>query len=679
VIDFATLENNNSRFTASFSGTGGNITFSNSGQRGTKKYFTLGVTSFITCIEDIVENLNFFQGHEIYNETDWRNIGALYFKDLPANAQITVQTKPLFSTLSKIILWANPTLMIEDPENEICLSENELLKAISELKNIETKFVPLVKKNNEALIVSAGLIRDFAKKTFEYFYDGRWADLIDQATLSDRSLEGNKFTALKIGPFTGLLARFDSPQTADGLKSKNTLRYFVEPVFINDKYNYYFSTQWNANGDYPLHFDNLKVFFEREFQGYRLEKTGDHFRLVSTLGAELAASKQTLPKPFVLLAGISGTGKTRFVKKQAQAHGVGNSNCCIVPVRPDWHEPSDLLGYVSRVGEKPEYVSTRVLQFVIDAWRAIAPNADANGTGLLNQLSPPYWLCLDEMNLAPVEQYFADYLSVLESRRFNGNIYTCEPLLDCSVLKTNGADVKADLGMIDDDGLWNFFLENGIPLPPNLIVAGTVNMDETTHGFSRKVIDRAFTLDFGEFFPNDYSKFFSGQDKPKILTYGLTSQVTVDSINCDIDNDGQKTIKFLSEVNNILRSTPFELAYRALNELLLHVSSFAPQNNADLQAVWDDFLMTKVLPRIDGDEDKLRVLDASGSSNLLYKLEALLAEELNEIWPDGKERIDLLAEQECGDQITNVACRSKKKIRWMIDRLEANTFTSYWP
>ena len=120
-----------------------------------------------------------------------------------------------------------------------------------------------------------------------------------------------------------------------------------------------------------------------------------------------------LPKPFILLAGISGTGKSRFVRQQAESHGVGNKNFCLVPVRPDWHEPSDLLGYISRIGGKPEYVSTKVLQFIIDAWKAVAPNADSTGLGELDLDSPPYWLCLDEMNLAPVEQYFADYLSAV--------------------------------------------------------------------------------------------------------------------------------------------------------------------------------------------------------------------------------------------------------------------------
>tara|TARA_R110001599_G_scaffold256820_1_gene457118 strand:- start:3757 stop:5607 length:1851 start_codon:yes stop_codon:yes gene_type:complete len=391
------------------------------------------------------------------------------------------------------------------------------------------------------------------------------------------------------------------------------------------------------------------------------------------------SSVTPISKPFILLAGISGTGKTRFVRKQATEHDVGEINFCLVPVRPDWHEPSDLLGYVSRIGEKPEYVSTKVLQFIIDAWKAVAPNADKNGMGELDYSSPPYWLCLDEMNLAPVEQYFADYLSVLESREFNDGEYRCDPLLDKSVLSTKGANVQEDLKLGHDLNLWEFFLANGVSIPPNLIVAGTVNMDETTHGFSRKVIDRALTIDFGEFYPNDYSKFFKRQHKPKILTYSLNTQITPNTINCPIDTDGETTIKFLEAVNELLKNTPFELAYRALNELLLHVSCFAPETNEHLQAVWDDFLMTKVLPRIDGDEDKLRITDSNGVHNLLDKLEELLSVQLKDIWAIDKNRIDLLRVQHDDNPITDVACRSRIKIRWMKDRLDANTFTSFWP
>ena|GEM_PF-4543097 len=159
------------------------------------------------------------------------------------------------------------------------------------------------------------------------------------------------------------------------------------------------------------------------------------------------AVSHRLPKPFLLLAGISGTGKTQWVRDREVA---GKRNVCIIPVRPDWHEPSDLLGYFSRIGEAPVYVlPTEFLRFVIRGWRdawlvekTLTPRSDS-----LTAMTP-FWLCLDEMNLAPVEQYFADYLSVLEGRRWTEGQYECPPLLALGVCRTCGFD--SDRGSRDD-------------------------------------------------------------------------------------------------------------------------------------------------------------------------------------------------------------------------------------
>ena len=124
------------------------------------------------------------------------------------------------------------------------------------------------------------------------------------------------------------------------------------------------------------------------------------------------------------------------------------------------------------------------------------------------------------MNLAPVEQYFADYLSVLETRQWNGEVYQCDPLLKPSVFENIQ---PTDLGLGEGDELWKHFKEAGVSIPFNLIVAGTVNMDETTHGFSRKVLDRALSFDFNEFYPNDFQQYFSSRTKPKNLTYSVYS------------------------------------------------------------------------------------------------------------------------------------------------------------
>ena len=120
-------------------------------------------------------------------------------------------------------------------------------------------------------------------------------------------------------------------------------------------------------------------------------------------------------KPFLLLAGISGTGKSRIVRELARAcwdEGTDKykaqkpKNFQMVQVKPNWHDSSDLIGYVSRVSGKAEFVAGEFLKFIAKAWE---------------NTETPYFLCLDEMNLAPVEQYFAEYLSVIESRKSHEN------------------------------------------------------------------------------------------------------------------------------------------------------------------------------------------------------------------------------------------------------------------
>lgn len=410
-----------------------------------------------------------------------------------------------------------------------------------------------------------------------------------------------------------------------------------------------------------------------------------------------------ISKPFLLLAGISGTGKTRFIRDQASATGSLSETYCLTSVRPDWHEPSDLLGYVSRLSGTAEFVSTDVLRFIVKAWKSAVDAGlsvsflDNSGKGsaltvtggqsLLDNVMP-YWLCLDEMNLAPVEQYFADYLSVLETRHWHWEsdefTYTCDPLLKPFTISqiADQNKLRADLNISESayDHLWDLFCQYGIGIPLNLIVAGTVNMDETTHGFSRKVIDRALTFDFGEFFPNRFDEYFKPNTKIKSLSYPIWSQADLTQLPA-IDSGGKKSIAFLSAVNEVLEGTPFRLAFRALNELLLSVISTSPTDDLTLKAVWDDFMMCKVLPRIDGDRDKLAAKE-SGQS-LLQALSRTLETGLSDFWHEGegsaKARPDLYRESTGAEQVIRIPCRSKQKIAWMQQRLEKSEFTSFWP
>ncbi len=424
---------------------------------------------------------------------------------------------------------------------------------------------------------------------------------------------------------------------------------------------------------------DLLAFYEKTPDLWMKIKRNEISNISPPQNSMIQIENISVPKPFILLSGISGTGKTRFVKQQAKYSKEDETNYCLVPVRPDWHEPSDLLGYISRLGSNgAEYIVTDFLRFIVAAWKHIIKHIDGNELTFKDN-AVPYWLCLDEMNLAPVEQYFADYLSIIETRYWEDGQYHCAPLFNASIF-TQVADkstLRSSLNLEGDENsnLWNYFLKQGISIPPNLIVAGTVNMDETTHGFSRKVIDRAFTLDFGEFFPNDYQHYFKPETRVKALSFPTLSQVNLELISkVSIDANANKSIAFLDAINTELKGTPFELAYRALNELLIAVVCFEPDNEIALQAVWDDFLMTKVLPRIEGDSEKLQ---DDGEQSLLNKLDSIISKQLSEIW-DTEARPDLLREGIDGTTLY-IPCRSKKKISWMKARLSDNGFTSFWP
>lgn len=312
-------------------------------------------------------------------------------------------------------------------------------------------------------------------------------------------------------------------------------------------------------------------------------------------------------KPFLLLAGISGTGKSRIVRELARACWDDKSdeykaqkpkNFQMVQVKPNWHDSSDLIGYVSRVSGKAEFVAGEFLKFVAKAWE---------------DTETPYFLCLDEMNLAPVEQYFAEYLSVIESRKSHGDgIVTTDPILE-----------KADeewyfnltASLTSDEDIRKQFNEEGICIPQNLIVVGTVNMDETTFSFSRKVLDRAMTIEMNEVDSHGgLTKHHESIGKLGNIELVGSAVEGVDVYNgytdvCDI------ALGYLQKVNDVLEGTPFKVAYRTRNEFLLYVVNNLPyckdENGNDLEQGYviaralDEITSMKVLSRIEGDDTKV--------------------------------------------------------------------------
>ena len=340
-------------------------------------------------------------------------------------------------------------------------------------------------------------------------------------------------------------------------------------------------------------------------------------------------------KPFLLLAGISGTGKSRIVREMARACWDEDSvefkaqkpmNFEMIQVKPNWHDSSELIGYVSRInGER--YVVGPFLRFLVKAKQ----NPEI-----------PHFLCLDEMNLAPVEQYFAEYLSVVESRKVNADgVVVTDPIVDFE--QTDAYKSLIDQLFTDDEERKAYLTEeNGkrLSLPANLIVIGTVNMDETTFSFSRKVLDRAMTIEMNEV----------------DLDAGLTERYE------HIGKLGYEEL--IGTAVEGVDGTPFKVAYRTRNEFLLYVVNNLPYNKDEegnelpdgyvVARALDEVTNMKILSRIEGDDTKV-------TDSLLDNLKRVITEELANI----------------SDGFPIEKSVSLKKLDEMKQRLSSG-YTSFW-
>lgn len=427
-------------------------------------------------------------------------------------------------------------------------------------------------------------------------------------------------------------------------------------------------------------------------------------------------------KPFMLLAGISGTGKSRIVREFAfkscpkelqDKDGTEPGNYCMIEVKPNWHDSTELLGYWSNLNKR--YMFTKFAKFLVKA--KMYPNV-------------PFFVCLDEMNLAPVEQYFAEFLSVLETRKAikdeEGNtIIKSGVLIDKEYFRSigkvgkdekeqgfatckNDRDIYMKLFNIVDEEKMNAIPENketslldtGLTLPENVLVIGTVNMDDTTHQFSRKVIDRAMTIEMNGGALTDIFRDkddLAYRENPLSMDDLRAKYVSAKEVikNCTAITKNEDILKYikgetenglpqrLEEINKALYGTPFMVSYRVMNELTIYLAVLLDKAEKDGQEISlevckqlantaiDKILLMKILPRVEGDDEMFRISEKERTAN-----------GFSDQADDGHEftKLDWLrqiAPQHTEDNKDSYM--AVDKLSEMIERLNRQSFTRFWP
>ncbi|MED3124757.1 MrcB family domain-containing protein [Bacillus wiedmannii] len=324
-------------------------------------------------------------------------------------------------------------------------------------------------------------------------------------------------------------------------------------------------------------------------------------------------------KPFVILSGISGTGKTKIVQWFAESLGATEENgqFTLIPVRPDWSDSSDLLGYVNLQGEFQERPLINVLE-----------NAAANP-------NRPYFVVLDEMNLARVEYYFSDFLSVIESRKWKDGKIVTSPVLPESITNKH------------------------ITIPSNVYIIGTVNMDETTHPLSKKVLDRANTIEFNTVNLDYFNFLMDVEEKEAEIASNRSLETEYLHLKeCFKENEDlvRNISNVLIKINKILESVGAQVGYRIRDEICFYMAYNEQGKLLSFDEALDYQIYQKILPRLAGSDGR--------TEEVLKQLYVLCANE----------------EYDSGNSDASYAKypRSANKLSHMLRRFEYDGFTSFW-
>lgn len=387
---------------------------------------------------------------------------------------------------------------------------------------------------------------------------------------------------------------------------------YPKNINIKDKF---LDFKKDLEGNFSKSISHIQAYLFAKNSIYRRYLLEDYFTSLQT-------------NDLIILAGDSGSGKTNLVKKFAEVVG---GVAKIIPVKPNWTSSDDLLGYYNPL--QKTYISTPFLDAILEASR----NPDT-----------PYFICLDEMNLARVEYYFADFLSLLEERDTQPivSLYSSEEsshtlsefnnvlsLIEASkekfkknnvvsfleILKDEeiNQELKRVFGFSDKDSLIKYHTDlrrmlsgilntpSSIVFPKNVRIIGTINIDETTHYLSPKILDRAHIIKLNSPSLSDWSKI-----EEEVKSSNIRKKEY--KIKFEIDDFGKREPypqfnpkdSFCKEISNkseeYFKKLGIEVSLRAVRQGLYYNELFS-RFNTDKNIALNNFLLHKILPKFSFD------------------------------------------------------------------------------
>ncbi len=473
-------------------------------------------------------------------------------------------------------------------------------------------------------------------------------DILDQEKLNDKLInEFKKYKEdIKLNKNVKLDLQIDIAELKeDQKKEKELLSKKLDKLrgFIKDKADTLLDLEFIDKEEYN---ELLMIREENEddskFVDFTKDLNGDMQKLISHIQAYLFEQDIVYPRyvledflaliktnDLIVLAGESGSGKTNLIKSFAQAIG---GKAFIIPVKPNWTSSEDLLGYYNPLEKK--YLSTPFLEALLEA----KDNPDV-----------PYFICLDEMNLARVEYYFADFLSLLEERgeqpeiklysedesshilsEFKNVMDTIEHVKEKYKKKNivnfvkllQDEDINRELtrifGFSDKDSLIKYHTDlrrmlsgilntpSSITFPKNIRIIGAINIDETTYNLSPKILDRAHIMKFDSPLLQDWDKI--ANEVEDIENKEFKIKINIDDLGTrepypPFDRDDEFCKVFTHMAKEYFSPLGIEVGLRTIRQGLNYKKIFAEQgSNNDL--AMNNIMLHKILPKMTFDGKK---------------------------------------------------------------------------